>query len=88
MTGGRCTAQINAFRSGIKSSAELIKVLLGGAFLNGQTVNGIYNYAVTYGAFPSMYQFAGASNDGSVLDASIYVTPDPPQWTAAATFNS
>lgn len=82
------TSQVNAFRSACKKSPELIKTFLGGTLNNAQVVNGNYNDCLVYGSFPSMYQFAGASNAWSVLDPSIYVTPDPPQWTAATTFNS
>jgi hypothetical protein len=82
------TAQINAFRAATKNSPELVKAMLGGTFLNGQTVNGNYNDAAANGVFPSMYQFSGGNNAWSVLDPTIYVTPDPPQWQAAATYNS
>ena len=37
---------------------------------------------------PSMYVFSGAAQAWPVWDPDIYVTPEPPQWTAAKAFNA
>ena len=40
------------------------------------------------GQSPSMYMFSGAAQAWSVWDPDVYVTPEPPQWTAAKAFNA
>jgi hypothetical protein len=43
----------------------------------------MYSICLTVGgSFPSCYLLSGASNAWSVLDPDVFVSPDPPQWTA------
>ncbi|SEE51567.1 hypothetical protein [Bradyrhizobium lablabi] len=44
--------------------------------------------SISGASFPSNYIIGGANNDWSVLDPNIFVTPDPPQWSAIVAFNA
>lgn len=48
----------------------------------------IYSICEIYGEFPSCFTLSGANLTWSILDPDVYVTPDPPQWTAVKGFNS
>lgn len=82
------TAQVNALRNASKFVDDIGKGITGGTLVSGATVTGIYNDFVNAGGeFPSCFQLAGSANIWSVLDPTVYVSPQPAQWTAIAAFN-
>lgn len=72
-------ADTNEFREACKSWPGLYQ----------KTILNYRTFTETYGGiFPSVFQFSSNGNAWSVLDPNIWITPDPPQWTAIVHFNS
>lgn len=82
------TAQVKALRLASKFVDDIGKALIGGTLVSGDTVAGTYvDFINAGGENPSCFQDTGTGNIWSVLDPDVYVTPQPGQWTAIATFN-
>jgi hypothetical protein len=81
-SGGTATyvnsqTMVNAIKDASKNTPEL-----------ADAISDLYSFLLwRSGTFPSCYMLSGAAVWG-VLDPDIYVTPDPPQWTAIKAFRS
>jgi hypothetical protein len=88
------TTQIYNFRVATKFGADVGIGLNGGTLVNGSTVAGALNDFISAGGvFPSCFQLAGGTGTGSgnawsVLDPTIYLSPQPAQWTALVAFSN
>lgn len=72
-------AEINTFRAAQKNWPGLYNLTMENYMTFEQTYDGIYS---------SELNFSGTNNAWAILDPSIYVTPDPPHWTAAMHYNT